>query len=103
MVPGIVFDEISAPQSYETDSACLCCPHEKGNKGACYILIAIHYFCSVQNNGMLHFSDTKSETESQLGVKKACLNFWLEKLYLDLGRSINGLRLVLPWFKTHAV
>lgn len=52
---------------------------------------------------MLHLSDTKSETESQLGVKKACLNFWLEKLYLELGRSINGLRLVLPWFKTHAV
>lgn len=46
MVPGILFDAISAPHCYEAESACLCCPHEKGNKGACYILIAIHYIFS---------------------------------------------------------
>lgn len=52
---------------------------------------------------MFCLSDTESETESQLRVGKACLNFWLQKLYLFLDHCINRVRLILPWFQKHTV
>lgn len=52
---------------------------------------------------MLCLSNTEHETESQVRVGKACLNFWLQKLYLFLDHCINGVRLILPWFRKHTV